>query len=233
MTAGDEIVIRYRGLEVRVRAVLTRMDELGPAGTTEFNVGTDVQHSRASNDGATNFGAGSGHTGNFATTVTVPVAGFVPVTVGVLGNHGRGRDLLDIAYGSTTSGGGTKAKVSGSAYRGRRSCSSPSPASRGGALPSTCGAPPGSASRASSRPASSWRCPRPRPRPAPSRRRGWSRSSRRRSGPSWSRRRGSGSSGCGTPTCCAGSATWAACRTWSGRSPRGTSAATSGGGSPA
>lgn len=119
MTAGDEIVVRHGRTTVRVSAVLgDRMVHLGESGVTEFNAGTQVQRTFASSDGVTNFGAGQGHNVTAGVVGTVPVAGFVPVTVGLAGNFGWGKDHMDLLSRSNAAGSATKAKVAGSAFEG-------------------------------------------------------------------------------------------------------------------
>ncbi|MGW4378481.1 WXG100-like domain-containing protein [Kitasatospora sp. NPDC004531] len=116
MTAGDVLEVEHGRTTVRIGAVLRRrMEYLGESGTTEFNVGTDVQRSFA-HTGAT----GTGHQGALGAVAAVPVpaAPHVSVTAGLTGTGGRGHDRADTQARSTAAGSATKAKVPGSAYAG-------------------------------------------------------------------------------------------------------------------
>ncbi|GAA3038897.1 hypothetical protein GCM10020229_57630 [Kitasatospora albolonga] len=115
MTAGDAIVVHHGNTTVRVTAVLgDRMDHLGGSGTTEFNTGTDVQHSLGDSEGR-----GGSHQGRLAVAGSVPVPGApVSVTAGLTGTGGGGRTHTESHGSATSAGSATKAKVPGSAYQG-------------------------------------------------------------------------------------------------------------------
>nr|WP_275564048.1 EndoU domain-containing protein [Kitasatospora sp. SID7827] len=117
MLAGDRKPLRIGSVTVETGAVLVgRLEHLGAAGTTEFNAGTDVQHGFADSGSETHSGTGRGHSTNLGGAGTVP--GTVPVTIGLAGNYGRGRDWIEAQAKSVASGSASKAKVPGSAYRG-------------------------------------------------------------------------------------------------------------------
>ncbi|MFJ4091168.1 EndoU domain-containing protein [Kitasatospora sp. NPDC089913] len=61
MMSGRELVVSDGGVTIRIGASVRTLEHTGSTKTTEFNTGTQNEHSHSAADGATGGGAGSGH----------------------------------------------------------------------------------------------------------------------------------------------------------------------------
>ncbi|MFD7416765.1 EndoU domain-containing protein [Kitasatospora purpeofusca] len=61
MMSGRELVVSDGGVTVRIGASVRTLTHTGSTTTTEFNTGTQTEHTHSAADGATGGGAGSGH----------------------------------------------------------------------------------------------------------------------------------------------------------------------------
>ncbi|MET8700470.1 EndoU domain-containing protein [Kitasatospora sp. NPDC004723] len=61
MMSGRELVVSDGGVTIRIGASVRRLAHTGTTTTTEFNTGTQTEHTHSAADGATGGGTGSGH----------------------------------------------------------------------------------------------------------------------------------------------------------------------------
>ncbi|WP_380283768.1 EndoU domain-containing protein [Kitasatospora purpeofusca] len=105
MMSGRELVVSDGGATIRIGASVRRLAHTGSTTTTEFNTGTQTEHSHSAADGATGGGTGSGH----QLRATVGVTGGAWYAGGAL-TGATGHDTQETWSNRTGSGNTTKVK---------------------------------------------------------------------------------------------------------------------------